>query len=316
MTILLTGGTGFLGKTLVPALIRETHHVILYVRPASKTAFLDHFPADHWETVVEGKTTLDRLFLDKEIDLVIHLATDYVKQHSDEDTKRMIRANIEFPALLLQAMASSRTRFFINTGTFFEYDLQGRSKIDETHPKRAYNLYASTKASFEEILKYYTIHYGIIAMTLKLFAPFGPYDRQGKIIPSMIQAAISGEMIEVHSSGTQQWDYVYSEDVANAFLMATKKISTLDGSYHTFNIGTGETHSLRQIASAIESVVRKPVAVSWGSDAPKEIAYACANPTKANSILGWQSRVSFAEALRRTIDWTQSAARQKGDGFI
>ncbi len=313
MTILLTGGTGFLGKTLVPSLIRENHHVILYVRPTSKIAFLDQFPVDRWEVVVEGRTTLDRLFLDKKIDLVIHLATDYVKQHSDEDSKRMIRANIEFPALLMQAMASSQTRFFINTGTFFEYDLHSRIKIDETHPINPYNFYASTKISFEEILKYFAIHYGITAMTLKLFAPFGPYDRPRKIIPSMIQAAMSGEAIEVHSSGTQQWDYVYSEDVANAFLMAANTIHTADLPYQTFNIGTGKTHSLRQIASAIEGLLHKPVAVSWGSDAPKEIAYACANPLKANSILGWRSQIPFAEALRRTIDWLQSTAKQKGD---
>lgn len=312
MTIFLTGGTGFIGRNLLPLLVEAGHRIILYVREGSRTDFLERYSA--WECAPYRKEDgqMHDIFLEERVELIIHLATDYVKRHDDEDLQRMLSANIEFPTCMLQSAVKAKVPFFINTGTFFEYDLGKTEPIDETRPLSPYNLYAATKVAFERLLMYYTANHAMKALTLKLFAPYGPEDKVQKVIPKIIDATIQEKALKLHSSGLQRWDYVFSDDVARAFCASVRYLSANpQESILTLNIGSGKAHSLRDIANEVEGIIGKPMSVEWGEDSYDEIRYACADTTRAKKTLGWHPQVSLKEGLNKTIDWYRKELSQK-----
>lgn len=114
---------------------------------------------------------LSQLFESKKIDLVIHLATCYRKEHSDKDIENMAYANITLPTKILELCILYNIKKFINTGTFFEYDLSV-SEFTENSREQAYNLYASMKLAFNSILVYYSNFYNMNIITLRIFSPY------------------------------------------------------------------------------------------------------------------------------------------------
>ena len=131
------------------------------------------------------KNDLASIFDNYNIDGVFHLAAAYIKNRAHEDILTTVRSNIEFPTSLLDLSANNNVKYFINTGTFFEYSLD-RLPLTETSDIDSLNFYSTSKIAFEDILKYYTKKYDIKASTLKLYTPYGPRDDENKIIPYLI----------------------------------------------------------------------------------------------------------------------------------
>jgi nucleoside-diphosphate-sugar epimerase len=114
---------------------------------------------------------LPQVFESEKIDIVIHLATCYRKEHSDEDIENMIYSNITLPTKILELCLLYKVKKFINTGTFFEYDLSV-SEFTENTREQAYNLYASLKLAFSNILGYYADAHQMNIVTLRIFSPY------------------------------------------------------------------------------------------------------------------------------------------------
>ena len=145
---------------------------------------------------------------------------------------------------LLELAKKFGVKSFINTGTFFEYSYDSLP-INENSKEKPFNFYATTKIAFENILKSYSKEYGIKCLTLKLFSPYGPFDNKERIIPLLINHAISDNEIKL-SHGLQKLDFVYVEDIADAYICCVKNISSID-EYEAIDIGTGFPYSIMDI---------------------------------------------------------------------
>ncbi|MFH1849326.1 MAG: NAD(P)-dependent oxidoreductase [archaeon] len=295
-TILLTGATGFIGSHLLEALLKKDCKIIILKRSFSDTWRIKSLLPKVTSYDID-KTDIEDVFKHK-IDKVVHLATYYHKFGGD--TKLFAEANIEFPMLLLDQMAKKGVKFFINTGTFVEYETGGI--ISESTQKKAYNLYAASKMAFAEILKYYCSTGKVKALDLKLFSPYGPKDNE-KLFVYMIKSFIKKTIFEI-TKGEQRWNWTYVKDIVSAYLKALDAIEGIDQSYSELCIGTNKVYSIREVVTILENISGIKSLASFSRKYPEnEIFYANCDNSRARSLLGWEPKYDLIKGLRETYSY-------------
>ncbi len=301
--ILVTGANGFVGSHVLKQLLEENRFDIgITIRKTSNLWRIDDLLNSNISTFSLDETEISEIISNFKPDVVVHLAVYYKKNHTPEDIDRMIETNILFPTKVLDAMINNGVKYFVNTGTFTEY-LQLQKELTTESEILPRNLYSATKVAFEDILKYYAKIYDLKAVTLKLTSPYGPKDFEKKLIPYLINCAISGEKAKA-TLGVQIWDYVYVKDIARAYSAAILYLLRSSAGYDSFIIGSGESYSLRYISEVIEKLGYK-LDVEWGaikySDA--ETYFVKGDIIRARNILKWWPVYSLEMGLRETIDY-------------
>lgn len=252
---IVTGATGFIGSNLCKYLIKNNYEVSIVSRPTSNYENLDSIL--NKVKVFEFEDNLDSLidfFKEAKADVVFHLAAVAVNQHKTQDIDRLLDGNIKFGLYILEAMKQTDVPFIINTGTYWQH-----FESDEYNPL---NLYAATKQSFQDLIKYYTSAEDIKAITLKLFDTYGPLDNRPKLLNLLYDSANKGEPLDM-SPGEQYVDLVYIDDIVKAFVKAHEYISNIE-EYEEFAVATGELITLKELVKSFEIELGKEIKVNWG----------------------------------------------------
>lgn len=303
--LVITGATGFIGSHLLEELIKKHYDIVLLKRSTSdcwricKTIEL----VDESQIYDVDKVSLDYIFTkEQNIDCIIHLATRYIKDHSRiSEVREMILSNILFPSEILENMRQNNIKYFINTGTFFEYEPKNE-KICENSKKRPYNLYAATKSSFSNILKYYSDKYDIKSLDLKLFYPYGPKDNF-KLIPYILKNLLERQSFEMTPS-EQRLNFTYVKDIVRAYILSLDNIEKITENYIDINIGHTETHTIKEIIEILEQLTGRYGLVSYTKPYPKnEIFYVNCENKKAEKLLGWKPRYDIYSGLKETYNY-------------
>ncbi len=304
MRVLVTGGGGFIGSHVVEKLIENNHEPVILTKDCNKIDRIRH---------LEGKYDIYNgaayrwAFQRKKIDAVIHLATLYKKEDDETSLEEMYRTNIEFPGKILNEMLKNDTKYFIDTGTFFEYELSG-SFIDEFVKKKPYNLYATTKTAFNEISDYYTDK--IKKVNLKLFSPYGPKDNS-KLITNLGRALANDKEIEV-TKGDQELSFTYVKDIAEAYIKALDYLVKEDYNgvrYENFNICSPSV-KLSRVFDLLEEISSKKDLIKRTREYSKnEVMFGRGKNYLANKHLGWDPKYTIEEGLRETYDYYLKEAK-------
>ena len=247
---------------------------------------------------------IEQVFRENHIDYIIHLATTYKKSHEISDIDDMINTNITLWTYLCQFAIKYWVKYFVNTWTFFEYEHTWENAISENNAELPYNLYASTKLSFHNILEYYTNNFDFEAITLRLFSPYWPHDNI-KLIPLLINNIIKNWNEELKLSGWEQrLSFTYVDDITNAYLKSIEKIWNLKNNYEVFNIWSDEIYSLKEIYKYLIEVSNKTWNVHfWAFPYLKnEIFYSKCDNRKAKRLLWWKPKISIKDWLLLTYN--------------
>ena len=285
--ILITGATGFLGSHLLPTLIEKGYDIIVLKRSFSNTWRIQNVISQIKSYDVD-KISIKKIFDENEIGGIIHLATDYGRKNNN-DIIQMSKANIELPAKLLDLGCKYEVIFFINTHTF------SNSK---------YMLYSAMKNSFIEIAKYFTANFKVKFINMKLEHMYGEKDEYSKFIPFLIKNILEDKEIRV-TKGEQKRDFVYVQDIVDAYLKVLNNLGKINEEFIEFEIGTGKSISLRDLLSKIEEVINKKANIKWGAIPYKknEIFDSKADIEKTKQYLGWHPNHDVSNGLKRTINW-------------
>jgi len=253
VNILVTGGSGFIGKKLVPRLLDEKHSVCVLVRPSSQ---IDGLSGATVITCRDEYESIESAVRAAKPDLVIHLATLYVATHDPSQIDSLIQSNIRFGTWLLEAISHTLCRKFINVGTRWQH------RNDNQY--EAVNFYAATKQAFCDILRYYAEAIPLVALTLELGDTYGPGDTRNKIVDILINSALSGKILEL-SPGEQLLDLTYVDDVAEALACAIVYVSTVqDRPYESFSVSSNAVLSLKEVGNLVEKTIGNPSTFHWG----------------------------------------------------
>jgi nucleoside-diphosphate-sugar epimerase len=226
--------------------------------------------------------------------VVFHLATSFIAQHETCDIPELIDSNITFGTVILEAARGASARVVL-TGSAWQH-FEGATY----HPV---SLYAATKQALFDVAAFYA-HEGLDVRELTLFDTYGPDDPRRKLVPLLLEAAATGEQIDM-SSGTQLIDLLYVTDVVEALIRTADQPASESTSVQQFVARSGTPVSIRGLVELIEQVVGSEINVAWGKrpDRPREMR---SDWTFGHPVPGWSPRVDLASGIRScwTARWT------------
>jgi UDP-glucose 4-epimerase len=292
---LVTGATGQLGAALARLLVRQGHPTAVLVRPSSDQWRLSSI--DNQFHPIEGSLS-DLAPAEPDLrrfapEAIFHLAWSGVTRES-RDSIDHIRVNVTGGLRIVDFACDVGCRVFIGLGSQAEFG-PSDSPLSEDTPVRPDTAYGLAKLCLGQLARKQCELSGVRAVWLRLLASYGPQDDVRRLIPYVISCLLRGES-PVLSAGTQRWDYLYSEDAAEAMLAAALQES-LSG---TFVLAHGEAWTIRQIATFLRDRVAPHVDLKWNSQRSRSLLGAS---TRFSEVTGWHPRVGMEEGLCRTAQW-------------
>ena len=305
---LVTGGGGFIGSTLVRALLKQGARVrVVDDFSTGSRSNLDGV-RDRIE-LIEGDLSDPAVCLGaiQGMDYVLHQAAIPSVARSVEDPISSNRANVTATLnLLVTAREAGVKRFVFASSSSVYGETEVLPKV-ETMPENPISPYALTKLAGEKYGVMFHRLYGLPTVGLRYFNIFGPRQNPDSpysaVISRFIAAALNGKRPTVYGDGEQSRDFTYVDNVVQANLLAC----TAEGAAgRVFNIGTGERHSLNQLLRLLSAVVGRELNPEHTSPRKGDVRHSLADIERARRILGYEPRVRLEEGLRRTLEWYRS----------
>lgn len=291
MRILITGATGFIGQTLVPYLIGHgITEIALLVR--DERTVKQTFPNSPLWLINITKSDWGERVIDYNPEIVLHLATFFTTRCNKENASELIRSNVLLTTLLLESLSHTGCCHFINIGTFTEF-LYGGGQFFPN------NLYSATKTAVRPIIQFYQTQSVWNWVNVIIYSPYGRKNGKKKVIDYMIDALNAPTPINF-TKGEQILDFVHVDDVADFFYTLISKLPELGNSFYEFHLGTGNGHSLREIAFQIEQIWAKKINANWGGYPYNKFdaMYAVAPISQNIRLLGWRAKLSLSDGIR------------------
>jgi nucleoside-diphosphate-sugar epimerase len=293
-TALVTGGTGYLGSSLVRRLVRDGWRVHVIVRGGSKLDILgavcDRITVHAHDGTTEGMISIVQ---SAKPEVVFHLASLFLAQHKPAEVTPLVSSNVLFVSQLAEAMMVNQCHRLVNTGTAWQHF--------ENHDYSPVCLYAATKQAAEDILDYYTQATPLRVVTLKIFDSFGPDDPRPKLFFALRKAALAGTPLDF-SPGDQRMNLVYVDDLMEAFCVAGRRLLSGEASGHErFGLASRQTVSLKELIGLVAKAAGRAIPINWGARPyrPREIMEPW---TKYERLPGWEAKVSLEEGIKRIVE--------------
>lgn len=287
MNILITGASGFLGSALVHKLNSVNHQVSLLIRKSTNLHRLQDVSLckiARYETDIE----ISQFISEVSPDVVIHTACCYGR--NGESTLQVMDSNIYFGVSILNAISSLGKRVsFINTGTVLP---------------RNVSLYALTKIQFEELGEYEANHSNtkLQFINIKLQHMYGPGDDASKFTSYVINACQNNMPTLPLTQGEQKRDFIYIDDVVEAYLKILENLPKLDKCQHV-ELGTGKAFRLRDFVEIAHKVTNSKTKLLFGQIPYREsdAMLMVANLDFLKKI-GWTPKFSLEAGIKKTIE--------------
>ena len=327
MSILVTGGAGFIGSHTVVELLENNEDVIVVDNLSnSKKEALNRVEEITGESLTFYKTDLlnkeglNEVFSNHEIDSVIHFAGFKAVGESVEKPLSYYHNNITGTIYLCEVMAQHNVTDIVFSSSATVYGDPETVPIQEDFPLTATNPYGRTKLFIEKILR--DLHVSDdnwnIAL-LRYFNPVGahesgkigedPNDIPNNLMPYITQVAVGkldelsvfGDDYPTHD-GTGVRDYIHVVDLAIGHLKALEKLQSNPGVV-TYNLGTGQGYSVLDVVNAFEKASGQDIPYKITGRRPGDIASCYADPTKAEKELGWTAKRDIVEMCKDAWRW-------------
>ncbi len=293
-TALVTGATGFIGGALARRLLEHGADVHAVSRASQPRG-----PLRFWQVDVGDPSAIARLLDDVRPELVFDLASLVLGAREAQWVLPTLRASLLGPLHLLTA-AQGRGRIrLIFAGSLEE------PQPDGSWPTPA-SPYAAAKFAAGAYARMFHALYGTDVVWLRLFMVYGPGQLDTrKLIPSVILSFLRGERPRL-SSGTRPVDWVFIDDVVDAFLAAAR--AEAPGAA-PIDIGTGSLSTIREVVTELGRIVGSQLAPEYGAVADRPLEQVRrADVDASRRRLGWSARTALPEGLRKTVEWY----RQRG----
>jgi UDP-glucose-4-epimerase GalE len=308
--VLVTGGAGYIGSHTAKALRLAGSRVVIF----------DNLSAGHREAalgaaLIEGDIrdvdAVRRAIRDSRASAVVHFAARLVVFESMTDPAGYYDNNVRGTLATLEAMAAERCRLFVFSSTCAVYGEPTEVPLVETHPTVPINPYGQTKLAVEQALPHYERAYGIRSIRLRYFNAAGAdpdgelgedHDPEIHAIPRAFQAAAGGPPFEIFGEdyptpdGTCLRDYVHVSDLADAHIRALLRLEQ-GGASATYNVGTEQPSSVREVLAAVERAVGRPVPSRSAVRRPGDPAVLYASAARIRADLGWVPRRAALDTI-------------------
>ena len=314
MHVLVTGAAGFIGSHTCERLVAAGHRVTgidafdSYLYPAevkranaAELARLPRFRLIEADVCDRGAIAAA---IDRDVDVVCHLAALAGVRPSIAEPLRYLRTNIEGTGVIVERMRELGLSRLVFASSSSVYGIQAgdTTGFREDDPCLApASPYAATKRMNELQLSAYRDLFGIGVFALRFFTVYGPRQRPEMAIAKLVRAIADGRAIAMFGDGSSRRDYTFIDDIVAGTVAAIERVEP--GRYEIFNLGGTHTVALSELVAIIERVVGVRAIVERQPDQPGDVPITFANVDRARATLGYAPTTSIELGVARYWDW-------------
>merc|ERR1711935_590975 len=240
---------------------------------------------------------------------ICHMAARAGVRPSIQDPYIYIHSNIKGTTHLMELSHKYGVKNFVFASSSSVYGGSKSSYFSESeNVDNPVSPYAASKKACE--LLAYTYHhlYNLNISALRFFTVYGPRGRPDMAPFKFIDRISRGVQIQQFGDGSSSRDYTYISDIVDGVVRAIDRRHK----YEVFNLGKGSGTSLKDFINLVQKHTAKSAIINVMPDQPGDVPYTCADVNKANKLLGYESKISFEEGIRRTVAWYNQAHGNEG----
>ena len=328
MTVLVTGGMGYIGSHTCVELLEQGMDVVVVDNLVNSSAEagkrveqITGRPLKFYQMDVRDRAGLDRIFTEQKIDCVIHFAGLKAVGESVQKPIEYYRNNLDTTLTLLEVMRAHGVKKIVFSSSATVYGVPETVPLCETMPtKGCTNPYGWTKYMIEQILRDVNVAYpDMSCVLLRYFNPVGAH-KSGRIgedpngIPNNLmpyisqvavgklkQLSVFGNDYPTHD-GTGVRDYIHVVDLAKGHVCAIEYAAKHTGA-EVINLGTGVGYSVLDMVKAFEKAIGKAVPYVIAPRRAGDVAECYSDPTKAKELLGWTAEHGLEDMCKDSWKW-------------
>lgn len=324
--ILVTGGAGFIGSTVVRMIISDTPHRVLVIDNLSYASNLTSLESvakstryEFEKCDVRDAALVAALLTRFQPDIIMHLAAETHVDRSIDGPQTFAETNVLGTCILLEAAlnywrnlpnkARDGFRFHhISTDEVFG-SLGPEGIFTEQTPYQPNSPYAASKAASDHFVRAFHRTYGLPVVLSNTSNNYGPYQFPEKLIPLLILNGLEGKPLPIYGSGKNVRDWLYVDDHVRALLLIAEKGKIAE----SYNVGASSERSNIEIAHAICALLddisphpkigTREKLITFVADRPGHDQRYAIDSSKIRNELRWTPRVTFQEGLQKTVRW-------------
>lgn len=328
MSILLTGGTGFIGSHTTVELINAGYDVIIAdnlsnsnIKVLDRIKKITNKMPIFYQIDVSNKNQVKKIFDENEIDGVIHFAGFKCVPESIRIPLAYYRNNLDTALTVLETMKEYNCKAFVFSSSATVYGARNKSPLtEEMALGEATNAYGRTKLMIEEIIRDFSNSWNDFSgVLLRYFNPIGAHP-SGLIgespdgIPNNLMPYITQVAVGIRShlnvfgtdyntlDGTGVRDYIHVVDLALGHIAAIKYAISHNG-IEAVNLGTGVGSSVLEVVNAFEKASNIRIPIKYCDRRPGDIDLMYAGVDKASRIFGWKAKYSLLDMCKDSWNW-------------
>ena len=272
--VLVAGGTGFIGAAIVRRLRADGVDVAI----ATRGTGVD---------LTDERTLADL----PRCDAVVHAACRASVPESWDSPRSFYRDHFLVTLHLLEHARACGARLAL--ASTYVYGTAPPVPVAEDAPAQPHSPYTASRLLSEQLCREYHREHGVPVDALRIFNAYGPGQRREFAVPAVVAGALAGR-IELAGPAPRR-DFVHVDDVARAFALAIGRTAP---SFDVFNIGSGASRSLGDVAATATRIAGRAVEIAYtGARRPREVPDARADVAKAARVLGWRAQIDFDDGL-------------------
>lgn len=327
MSILVTGGAGYIGSHAVYQLIDRGNDVVVIDNLQTGHRKAVHPEAKFYECDLRDRDFMQEVFSKEKIEGVIHFAANSLVGESMEKPLKYYDNNVYGTQVLLETMVAFDVPYIVFSSTAATYGEPEKVPITEDMPTNPTNTYGETKLAMEKMMKWCETAYGIRFVSLRYFNVAGArqtgeigedHNPETHLIPVVLKTALGKrEKIVIFgddyptADGTCIRDYIHVEDLIDAHILAFDYLKD-GGKSDIFNLGSSQGFSVKEIVDMARKVTGKEIPAEIGPRRPGDPSVLIASSEKAKKVLGWNPvRTNIEQIITDAWNWH----RNHPDGY-
>ncbi len=310
MKVLVTGGAGFIGSNFIHHLLEKRADISVInvdkLTYAGNLANLENIADTERYTFVRAdiadRKAIYAIFDEYRPDAIVNFAAESHVDRSIDDAAPFIQTNVLGTQVLLAAALEYGTSRFLHVSTDEVYG--SLKELDpaftETTPLAPNSPYSASKASSDLFVYSYYKTFGIDTIITRCSNNYGPYQFPEKLIPLMIKNALEDKPLPVYGDGRNIRDWIYVTDHCRALSALLEK----GRAGEVYNIGgNSERRNLEVVKTILQAVDKPESLIEYVMDRPGHDWRYAIDSGKMKRETGWEPSVTFAEGLRKTVQW-------------
>ena len=303
--VLVTGGTGFVGANLVRRLLADGHAVHLLVRPQPAAWRLADVRSDvalH-RASLDDRAAVERAVRRVKPEWVFHLAA-HGAYSWETDLDRIVATNLLGTVNLVRACLRTGFEALVQAGSSSEYGFKTRAPGERAWVEPNSH-YAVMKVAATHFCRLTAQQERVKIATLRLYSVYGPWEDPGRFVPTLVAQGVAGRLPPLVDPRVAR-DYVYVDDVSEAFVRAAVKAHPEPGP--VFNVGTGKQTTIRQAVTVARRVLVIPARPQWGTMPNRrwDTSSWVSDSRAIRRALGWTPRYDFERGFRQLVAWMRA----------